>query len=247
MSPQWKTMTSASLNSFVLADLLLAGLFDCATGRARSAAAGGMVVSVSKPESHAGWDVLQDGGRTVDAAVATAFALAVTFPEAGNIGGGGFMPVHPAHARRGNGAAEPVAIDYRETAPAATTPDRFAGDEPSSSHPPVGVPGTVRGLALAHRKYDRLPRKRLVEPAVRLARDGFEVDADHAAALNEALAKAADHPEFRRVFAPPRAAGEAARPWRAGDRLVQPDLARTLLRIADEGEGAFYAGTVAAS
>jgi gamma-glutamyltranspeptidase/glutathione hydrolase len=206
-----------------------------------------MVVSVSEPASQAGWDALRDGGNAVDAAVATAFALAVTFPEAGNIGGGGFMLVHPGHTRPGNGAAEPDVIDYRETAPAATTPGMFSGGKPPSSYLLVGVPGTVRGLALAHRKYGRLPWKRLVEPAVRLARDGFEVDADNAAALNEALAKAADYPEFRRVFAPPRAAGEAGRPWRAGDRLVQPELAQTLKRIGDEGEAGFYTGPVAAA
>jgi gamma-glutamyltranspeptidase/glutathione hydrolase len=239
---------AAGLSSLVMVALLLPGLAGCATGRARPAVGRGMVVSVSGPASEVGWQVLRDGGNAVDAAVATAFALAATFPEAGNIGGGGFMLIHPGRGGNGGkGPRDPTFIDYRETAPAATTPDMFAGDQPPSSHLLVGVPGTVRGLALAHRKYGRLPWRRLVEPAVRLARDGFEVDADNAAALNGALAKAADHPEFRRVFAPPGAAGDAGRRWRAGDRLVQPELARTLRRVADDGEAAFYAGPVAAA
>jgi gamma-glutamyltranspeptidase/glutathione hydrolase len=112
---------------------------------------------------------------------------------------------------------------------------------PPSSESMVGVPGTVRGLALAHRRYGRLPWKQLVEPAVVLARDGFEVDADLAAALNAALARAGNFAEFRRTFAPPRPGA----PWRAGDRLVQPDLAHTLDRIAGQGAAAFYGGPVA--
>ena len=216
---------------------------------------GGMVVSVSAPASEVGRDVLRDGGNAVDAAVATAFALAVTFPEAGNIGGGGFMLIHPGRGVAGRGTApgrgppEPVVIDYRETAPAAATRDMFAGDQPPSSHLLVGTPGTVRGLAMAHARYGRLSWKRLVEPAIRLARDGFAVDADLAAALNEAVAKASAFPEFRRVFGKPSvpaAEAEAPPAWAAGDRLVQPDLARTLRLIADGGDAAFYAGEVAA-
>jgi gamma-glutamyltranspeptidase/glutathione hydrolase len=200
-----------------------------------------MVVSVSAPASEAGRDAMRHGGNAVDAAVATAFALAVTFPEAGNIGGGGFMLVHPG---RGAGPPDPVVIDYRETAPAGATPEMYAAfgpGRPPSSQSMVGVPGTVRGLALAHRRFGRLRWDQLVAPAVRLARDGFEVDADLAAALNAALARAGEFPEFRRTFAPPGADGR----WRPGDRLVQPDLARTLRRIADEGEAAFYTGPVA--
>jgi len=202
-----------------------------------------MVVSVSSPASAAGRDVLRQGGNAVDAAVATAFALAVTFPEAGNIGGGGFMLIHPG--RRGRaGLAEPVVIDYRETAPEAATADMFASADaahPPSSESMVGVPGTVRGLALAHRRFGHMRWDQLVAPAVRLARDGFEVDADLAAALNAALARAGNFPEFRRTFAPPRSGA----PWVAGDRLVQPELARTLEKIAAKGEAAFYTGPVA--
>jgi gamma-glutamyltranspeptidase/glutathione hydrolase len=211
----------------------------------------GMVVSVSAPASAAGRDALRRGGNAVDAAVATAFALAVTFPEAGNIGGGGFMLIHPGrgsdnrrHDRRGDGPVDPIVIDYRETAPASATADMFANADaphPPSSESMVGVPGTVRGLALAHREYGRLPWRVVVSPSVALARDGFKIDTDLAGALNAALARAASFPEFRRTFAPPAADGK----WHAGDRLVQPDLARTLERIADEGEAAFYTGPVA--
>ena len=210
----------------------------------------GMVVSVSAPASAAGRDVLRDGGNAVDAAVATAFALAVTFPEAGNIGGGGFMLIHPGRqVATTRTPPDPVVIDYRETAPAAATADMFAASVPDgpppSPHLLVGTPGTVRGLALAHARYGKLPWKRLVEPAVRLADEGFEMDADLADALNGALAKAQRFPEFRRAFGKPAAGGATAAPWRAGDRLVQPELARTLRLIADGGEAAFYTGIVA--
>jgi gamma-glutamyltranspeptidase / glutathione hydrolase len=205
----------------------------------------GMVVSVSAPASAVGRDVLRDGGNAVDAAVATAFALAVTFPEAGNIGGGGFMLVHPGRTTGGRGPFEPVVIDYRETAPAASTREMFAAEKPPSAHLLVGVPGTVRGLAVAHGRFGRLPWRRLVMPSVGLAQEGFEVDADLAKALNEALAKAADFPDVRFTFAPPRDLGDAGRPWQAGDTLRQPQLAITLRRIADGGDAAFYTGDVA--
>lgn len=207
----------------------------------------GMVVSVSAPASAVGRDVLRAGGNAVDAAVATAFALAVTFPEAGNIGGGGFMLVHPGRADgTGSAPAEPVVIDYRETAPAASTRDMFAGDKPPSSHLLVGVPGTARGLAVAHARYGKLPWKRLVDPAVALARGGFRIDRDLAKALNEALAKAGEFPEFRRVYSKPAAYGAGPSQWNAGDLLVQPNLALTLQLMADGGDAAFYRGPVAA-
>src|SRR5262245_38562435 len=137
----------------------------------------GMVVSVSPDGSDVGLAILQKGGSAVDAAVATAFALAVTYPAAGNIGGGGFMVVHPSHGT-------PVVIEYRETAPKAASRTMFAKDDSWYGHKPVGVPGTVRGLALAHQKFSRLPWKDLVTPAVQLAENGFVVDAALASSLN---------------------------------------------------------------
>src|SRR5262249_43398003 len=113
----------------------------------------GMVVSVSAPASEVGRDILKKGGNAVDAAGATAFGLAVTYPQAGNIGGGGFMLIYPG------GKQEPVVIDYRETAPAAATRHMFSKSDSWYGHKVAGVPGTVRGLALAHKNYGRLPWK----------------------------------------------------------------------------------------
>jgi gamma-glutamyltranspeptidase/glutathione hydrolase len=199
------------------------------------AAAGpkGIVVSVSPPANRVGDEVLARGGNAVDAAVAVGFALAVTWPEAGNIGGGGFMVVRPAGAK-----SEPVVIDYRETAPAAATKDLFVkhGRKP---HLTVGVPGSVAGLATAHAKFGKLPWKSLVEPAVKLAEDGFAIDQPLAGSINAALRRAKEFPELRRVF------GKGEGTWKAGDRLVQKDLARTLKRIADGGSDGFYKGETA--
>src|ERR1051326_126747 len=129
----------------------------------------GMVVSVSAPGSEVGLQILKQGGNAVDAAVATAFALAVTYPQAGNLGGGGFMVVYPG------GKAEPVVIDYREKAPAAATRNMFSKGETWYSHKAAGVPGTVRGLALAHRRFGKLPWKQVVQPALQLADQGFHL------------------------------------------------------------------------
>lgn len=193
----------------------------------------GMVVAVSPQGSDTGLSILQQGGNAVDAAIATAFAMAVTWPEAGNIGGGGFMLVRPPKG-------DPVVIEYRETAPAAAAATMFAADRNHYGHRVVGVPGTVRGLAAAA-NFARLPWKTLVMPAVILARDGFLMDRATAASLNRILKDkdSKNFPELQRVFG--KAGGEA---WKAGDRLVQPDLARTLERIA-EGPDAFYTGAVA--
>src|SRR6478609_8456420 len=121
----------------------------------------GVVVSVSPPASEAGLSVLRQGGNAVDAAIATAFALAVTYPAAGNIGGGGFMVVHPPA-----GPGTPTVFEYRETAPGAATKDMYAKGVDPYSHKVVGVPGTVRGLELAHRRFGKLPWKALVAPAI---------------------------------------------------------------------------------
>jgi gamma-glutamyltranspeptidase/glutathione hydrolase len=196
----------------------------------------GVVVSVSEPGSKVGVAILKQGGNAVDAAVATALAMSVTYPPAGNIGGGGFMMIHPADGR------PPVCIDYREVAPAAATRHMFSLTDSRHSRKIVGVPGTVRGLKLAHQNYGKLPWKQLVTPAVTLARDGFPVDAPLAKSLNAVLGdkKTLPFTEFRRVFASPD--GKA---WHAGDRLVQPDLARTLEQIAAHGADGFYTGSVA--
>lgn len=211
------------------------------SGCASSATRGkGVVVSVSVPASEAGRDALRAGGNAVDAAVATAFALAVTYPEAGNIGGGGFMLVYPGVGDE----RKPSVIDYREAAPAASTPTMYAATTKPSSAMLVGVPGTVHGLAVAHRRYGRLPWRDLVEPAVKLAREGFPIEQNVADDLNRVLPKSVDYPEFRRVFAKDPANPSAQ--WKAGDRIVQPELARTLELIAERGVDGFYVGETAA-
>jgi gamma-glutamyltranspeptidase/glutathione hydrolase len=196
----------------------------------------GLVVAVSPPGADTGAAILRQGGNAVDAAVATAFAMAVTYPAAGNIGGGGFMLIYPSP-----GKGEPVVIDYRETAPAAATRTMFRHSDSLYSHKAVGIPGTVRGLALAHQRFGRLSWKEVVLPAVRLAEDGFCVDEPLARSLNWATGNSAEFPELRRVLG--KHGGDTT--WRAGDRLVQPDLGRTLRLIAEHGPDAFYAGPIA--
>jgi len=198
----------------------------------------GMVVSVSSDASRVGAAILAQGGNAVDSAVATALALAVTYPPAGNLGGGGFMLVSPRPGET------PVCIDYRETAPAAATPDMYSANDSRWGARVVGVPGTVRGLALAHATFGRLPWPALVEPAIGLAAQGFVLDAALARSLNGILTdqESQRFAELLRVYASP-----PGRPWQAGDRLVQPDLAATLRCIADGGADAFYCGPIAES
>lgn len=198
-----------------------------------------MVVSDSAPASRIGREVLRAGGSAVDAAVATALALAVSWPDAGNIGGGGFMLVRPADG------SDPVCVDYRETAPAVMHPRSFNKDDTTFTHKAVGVPGTVRGLAAAHERFGKLPWRELVMPAVRLARDGVPIDRPLADSLNSVLGEkwVLTDPRFaelRRVYGRPD--GEA---WETGDRLRLPDLADTLTKIADQGPDAFYTGEIA--
>jgi len=194
----------------------------------------GMVVAVSPPAADIGRDILKRGGNAVDAAIAHEFALAVTYPAAGNLGGGGFMVVYPGHG------AGPVVIEYRETAPAAASKTMFRKDDSWLGHKPVGVPGTVRGMALAHKRFGKLPWKDLVAPALKLAEDGFLMDASLAGQLNDVVGYSTEFPELRRVY------GKAGRAdWKAGDRIVQKDLARSLRLIADDGADAFYNGSIA--
>lgn len=195
----------------------------------------GVVVTVSGPASDIGVAILKRGGNALDAAVATAFALAASYPAAGNLGGGGYMLVHPAP-----GAGETVAFDYRETAPAAAWRTMFSRNDTQYSHRAVAVPGTVRGLALAHRRFGNLQWAELLAPAAALARDGFVLDRNLVDSLNQTLAAAPEFREFQRVFGKPGGGS-----WRPGDRLRQPDLARTLDVLAEQGPDAFYQGAIA--
>ncbi|KGT77816.1 gamma-glutamyltranspeptidase [Bradyrhizobium japonicum] len=203
----------------------------------------GMVVAQEKISAQVGADILRRGGNAVDAAVATGFAMAVTYPRAGNIGGGGFMVIHSAERN------EDITIDYRETAPAATTPQIFLGADGKpdaaksrDSALGVGVPGTVAGLALALEKYGsgRFTLAQLLEPAIGLARDGFVVTDDIADTLPGWHRRLARWPSSAKIFSRPdgTALGE-------GDRLVQSDLAETLSAVAAQGPRGFYEGPVA--
>ena len=203
----------------------------------------GMVVAQEKIAARIGADVLRRGGNAVDAAVATGFAMAVTYPRAGNIGGGGFMVIH---SRDRN---EDVAIDYRETAPAATTSDIFLGADGKpdiaksrDSALGIGVPGTVAGLAAALDKYGsgNFTLADLVKPGIALATDGTEITDDSADTLPDWHKRLARWPASAKIFS--RADGTSLR---EGDRLVQTDLAATLSAIAEQGPRGFYEGPVA--
>ncbi len=195
-------------------------------------AAGGMVVTVSPAATAVGVEVLKNKGNAVDASVAVGFALAVTWPEAGNIGGGGFLLIHRPDGK-------PAFIDYREVAPAAATPNMFAKEIQFQSAKTAGVPGTVRGFALAHQQFGKRPWKELVLPAVKLAEEGFPITAALAGRLNGVLAEATTtNAEFLRIFG--KTGG-----WKAGDVLKQPDLGKTLRLIAEQGPDTFYTGVIA--
>ncbi|QWG23605.1 gamma-glutamyltransferase [Bradyrhizobium sediminis] len=207
------------------------------------AAEHGMVVAQEKIGARIGADILRQGGNAVDAAVATGFALAVTYPRAGNIGGGGFMVIHSAERH------EDVAIDYRETAPAAATRDMFLGADGKpdiaksrDSALSIGVPGTVAGLALALEKYGsgKFTLADLLKPAIELARDGFIIADDMADTLPAIARRLARWPASAKIFS--RADGTSLR---EDDRLVQADLAATLSAIAAQGPRGFYEGPVA--
>ncbi|MCI0701017.1 MAG: gamma-glutamyltransferase [Planctomycetia bacterium] len=196
---------------------------------------GGVIVCVSPPAADVGLQTLKKGGNAVDAAVAVGFAMAVTWPEAGNIGGGGFMLVAPT-------GKDPTCFEFRETAPATAKVDLFAdGKVTWLNHKAAGVPGTVRGLALAHTKYGKLEWKEVVMPAVKLAEDGFALSAKLAEGLNKVLADPkTTNAEFKKVYGKP--GGEK---WKAGDRLILKDLGRTLRLIAEKSPDAFYTGELA--
>jgi gamma-glutamyltranspeptidase/glutathione hydrolase len=196
----------------------------------------GMVVSSQHLASDVGARILREGGNAIDAAVAVGYALAVTHPCCGNIGGGGFLMAHrPGHAD--------VFIDFREQAPHAARADMYLGADgkpvPQRSLDgwlAVGTPGTVLGLEEARTKYGTMSRARLIAPAIALARDGFILDDGDVAVLSEGTGKLRAQPNVAAIFL------NKGRPYAAGERLVQRDLARTLADIAREGPAAFYGG-----
>ena len=192
-----------------------------------------MIASTSAAATEAGLAILRRGGNAVDAAVATGFALAVTYPEAGNLGGGGYLVVRMADGRT-------AALDYRETAPAAATRDMFASGTVDMAGPlAIAVPGSVAGLVAAHRRFGALPLRDVLAPAVQLA-DAFVVDDWFHHSVSEMQARIT------------RLGGAAVLlpggvPPRIGDTIRQPALARTLRAIAERGDSAFYHGALAES
>jgi gamma-glutamyltranspeptidase/glutathione hydrolase len=207
------------------------------------ASGNGLVVSVSAPASDIGAAILARGGNAVDAAVATAFALAVTHPSAGNIGGGGFMVI-----RLPDGTA--TTIDYRERAPGRSTPtmyldadDRIDRSLTRAGWLAAGVPGTVRGLELAHRKYGKLAWAEVVGPAADLATSGWKLSAALAKSLNDAV-----RGKLGRFQASASAYGKpGGGEWAEGDRIQLPDLGKVLRDIATAGPDVFYSGWIADS
>jgi gamma-glutamyltranspeptidase/glutathione hydrolase len=199
---------------------------------------GGGVAAEEPTAAEVGVEILRCGGNAADAAVAVAFALAVTWPEAGNVGGGGFWISRDARGRS-------LVVDFREVAPRAARRDLFFASgkapAPSSTEGPLasGVPGSVAGLALAHRRAGRLSWRTVVEPAVRLARDGFPMTANVSESISAERERLARDPETARIFLP----GGAPPP--PGTIFRQPDLAKTLEAIRDRGEDGFYRGAVA--
>ncbi len=228
---------------FGLAFALSAAAFAQAPEPARATqsarGSGGAVSAAEENAARVGIEILEQGGNAADAAVAVAFALAVTWPEAGNIGGGGFWI-----SRDAKGVVTPV--DFRETAPRSARrdlfiPPRHGGSAPSSQEGALasGVPGSVAGLAFAHRRTGRLSWKRVVEPAVRLARDGFVMTETVSGSIAGEAGRLAKDPAAARIFLPGGA------PPVPGTLFRQPELARTLEAIRDRAEDGFYRGRVA--
>lgn len=202
----------------------------------------GMVVSASQLASQVGIDIMKSGGNAIDAAVATGFALAVTFPQAGNLGGGGFLVTHLSDG-------SDITIDFRETAPSAAHCDMFLNengevitDMSLRSHRAVGVPGSVAGLLTAWRYYGsgNISLKQLIKPAIKLAKIGFPITERFANSLNNSQNLFQKNNGARKVFI--RADGK---PWQEGDLLIQKDLSKTLQQIAKYDIDGFYNGKTA--
>lgn len=203
------------------------------------AAEHGMVVTAQHLASAVGIEVLRRGGNAVDAAVAVGYALAVVYPAAGNLGGGGFMTLQLADGRTSF-------VDFRETAPLAASRDMFLGPDgnlvpglTTDSYRAAGVPGTVAGLELARERFGTLPRATLVAPAIRLAEHGFVLEQGDVDMLHAATDDFRRNPAAAAIFL------DHEQPYRAGQRLVQPDLAATLRRVSAQGAAGFYDGPFA--
>ncbi|AUO23628.1 gamma-glutamyltransferase [Pseudomonas sp. NC02] len=210
-----------------------------AASQAPVAGENGMVVTAQHLATHVGVDVLKAGGNAVDAAVAVGYALAVVYPAAGNLGGGGFMTVQLADGRK-------TFLDFREKAPLAATADMYLDkdgnvvpDLSSKGHLAVGVPGTVSGMELALSKYGTLKRAQVIAPAIKLAEDGFALEQGDVDLLHTATDEFKKDKDLRGIFL------HGGEPMLVGQKLVQKDLAKTLREISVKGTDGFYKGWVA--
>jgi gamma-glutamyltranspeptidase/glutathione hydrolase len=235
-------MTFDRLARSLLAAALAAGYIDAqAASQPPVAAENGMVVTAQHLATHVGVDVLKDGGNAVDAAVAVGYALAVVYPAAGNIGGGGFMTIQLADGRK-------TFLDFREKAPLAATANMYLDKDgnvikgaSTYGHLAVGVPGTVSGLEYALRKYGTMKRQAAIAPAIRYARDGFVLDQGDIDMFQTATEDFKKDPASAAIFL------NHGVPFQVGQRIVQKDLAQTLKAISDKGEDGFYKGSVGAA
>jgi gamma-glutamyltranspeptidase/glutathione hydrolase len=219
--------------------ILLIFQFSCSQTPQPVSGKNGMVVSTSSYASKVGVDILKKGGNAIDAAVAVGFALAVTYPSAGNIGGGGFMVIHLADGKN-------TTIDFREKAPLSAYEDMYVNEageflpelslEGTTS---ASVPGSVAGLIYTLEKYGTLPLAEVIQPAIELAKNGWNLEARDARRFKRNLKEFEKYPSSLKVFS------KDGEPYREGDLFTQPDLARTLEGINENGRDGFYKGKVA--
>lgn len=225
--------------------LLSAVALACSSAQGASqapvAAENGMVVTAQHLATRVGVDVLKDGGNAVDAAVAVGYALAVVYPAAGNLGGGGFMTINLADGRK-------TFLDFREKAPLAATANMYLDKDgnvikgaSTEGHLAVGVPGTVSGMELAREKYGTMKRATLLAPAIKYARDGFVLQQGDIELLQTTSDDFKKDPASAAIFL------NKGEPFQPGQKLVQKDLATTLKAISDKGEAGFYKGPVGAA
>jgi gamma-glutamyltranspeptidase / glutathione hydrolase len=246
MSAERRTTAATTLAATVVAAAsflaaVVAGAPEAALAASAAPVGGanGMVASGHRLASEVGADILRQGGNAVDAAVAVGYALAVVFPAAGNIGGGGFMTIQFADGRK-------TFVDFREKAPLAATATMYQDAEgnvvpglSTRGYLAVGVPGSVAGLEAARERFGTMPRDRLLAPAITLASQGFVLDQGDVDSINTAASDLANDPAAAAIFLK-----QGKQPYKAGDLLVQADLAKSLSLIARDGADAFYKGAI---
>jgi len=213
--------------------------FSCTKAPQPVSAENGMVVSTSSYASKVGVEILKKGGNAIDAAVAVGFALAVTYPSAGNLGGGGFMVIHLADGKN-------ITIDYREKAPLSAYRNMYLNETgdfvPELSQQgttSAGIPGSVAGLLYALEKFGTLPLAEVIQPAINLARNGWQLEKRDSIYFTESLPLFSKYPSSKKIFT------KNDEPYNVGDLFIQDDLARTLEQIKENGRDGFYKGKVA--